>query len=108
MPTRCAKQSTTKTLKVRSQCGEHLTTIKPSEFLGWRKKWADDTGRAPRRVGLVVDTPGGEALVTSAAALRRLLASLPPGERAAGVVALCSLPAQLQAKLTGCEVWKAV
>ncbi len=100
-----------KTLSVHSRDGTHLASIKPSEYLAWRNKWASDNGFPPRGVGLVVETPGlpgGEQLVESAAALRRLLAWLPPGETAAHVVTLCALPADLQDKLAGCDVWKAM
>ena len=97
------------TLSVQDRRGERVASIKPSEYPAWRKKWASDNGRVARRVGLVVDTPGeGQRLLDSAAALRRLLASLPPGETTAHVVALCALPAELQDKLEGCDVWKAM
>ena len=97
-----------KTLSVQDKRGDQIASIKPSEYLAWRKKRASDSGWVARRVGLVVDTPGGERLVDSAAALRRLLASLPPGEATAQVVALCALPAELQDKLEGYDVWKGV
>ncbi len=96
-----------KTLSVQDRRGERVS-ITPSAYPAWRKKWASDNGRVARRVGLVVDTPGGEQFVGSAGALQRLLASLPPGEATAHVVALCALPAELQDKLEGYDVWKAV
>ena len=97
-----------KSLSVQDRRGDRIACFRPSGFLAWRKKWAADSGRKAKRVGLVVDSPGGERLVTSAAELRRLLPSLAPGESSAHVVALCALPAELQAELEGSEVWKAV
>ena len=107
MAARCAKTAA-KTLGVQDRRGECVASIRPSEYLAWRKKWASDNGRVARRVGLAVDTPGGEKFVGITVALRRLLASLPPGEATAHVVALCALPAELQDKLEGCDVWKAM
>ena len=95
-------------MSVQDRRGDRIACFRPSGFLAWRKKWAADSGRKAKRVGLVVDSPGGERLVTSAAELRRLLPSLAPGESSAHVVALCALPAELQAELEGSEVWKAV
>ena len=84
------------------------TSIDTSCFLAWRKKWAAENGqRKPASVGVALETPSGEALATSAAELKRLLPLLPeetPGQ----VVAQCRLPAQLEADLSGCDVWKAV
>ena len=95
-------------MSVQDRRGDRIASFRPSGFLAWRKKWAADSGRKATRVGLVVDSPGGERLVTSAAELRRLLPSLAPGESSAHVVALCALPAELQAEFEGSEVWKAV
>ena len=95
-------------MSVQDRRGDRIASFRPSGFLAWRKKWAADSGRKATRVGLVVDSPGGERLVTSAAELRRLMPSLAPGESSAHVVALCALPAELQAELEGSEVWKAV
>ena len=95
-------------MSVQDRRGDRIASFRPSGVLAWRKKWAADSGRKATRVGLVVDSPGGERLVTSAAELRRLLPSLAPGESSAHVGALCALPAELQAELEGSEVWKAV
>ena len=97
-----------KSLSVQDRRGDRIASVRPSGFLAWRKQWAAESGRAAKGVGLVVDTPGGERLVASAAELRRLLPSLAPGESSAHVVALCALPAELQAQLEGSDVWKAV
>ena len=96
------------TLCVQDKGGALIARIMPSGYLAWRKQWAAENGRIARNVGLVVDTPIGERLVDSAAALRRLAAFLPPGETSARLVALCALPTDLQDKLEGCDVWKAI
>jgi len=96
------------TIRVQDQGGALIACIVPSGYLAWRKQWASENGRIARRVGLVVDTPVGERLVDSATALRRLAPFLPPGETSARLVALCVLPTDLQDKLEGCDVWKAI
>ena len=96
------------TLRVQDKGGELIACIAPSGYLVWRKQWAAENRRIAQRVGLVVDTPVGERLVDSATALRRLAPFLPPGETSARLVALCALPTDLQDKLEGCDLWKAV
>ena len=96
------------TIRVQDQGGSLVACIVPSGYLAWRKQWASENGRIARRVGLVVDTPVGERLVDSATALRRLAPFLPCGETSARLVALCALPTDLQHKLAGCDVWKAI
>ena len=94
------------TLRVQDKGGELIACIAPSGYLVWRKQWAAENGRIARRVGLVVDAPVGERLVDSATVLRRLAPFL--GETSARLVALCALPTDLQDKLEGCDVWKAI
>ena len=96
------------TLRVQDKGGELIACIVPSGYLAWRKQWAAKNGQAARRAGLVVDTPVGEQLVDSATALRRLAPFLPPGETSARLVTLCALPTDLQDKLVGFDVWKAI
>ena len=102
------QQKVATTIRVQDQGGALIACIVPSGYLAWRKQWASENGRIARRVGLVVDTPGGERLVDSATALRRLAPFLPPGETSARLVALCALPTDLQNELAGCDVWKAI
>ena len=102
------KRKAATTLRIQDKRGDLIVCIATSGYLMWRKQWAAENGQIARRVGLVVDTPVGERLVDSATALRRLAPFLPPGETSARLVALCALPTDLQDKLEGCDVWKAI
>ena len=54
-----------KVLQIQDKKGGTTSITTASGFLAWRKKWAADNGnKKPAGVGVALETPSGEALVT--------------------------------------------
>ena len=99
-----------KKLQVEDKCGNLIVELAPSRFSEWRRSFATTHGKQPRHIALLLRTSdGGEFIVDTAAALRRLKTKIADSEETVACELLERVrpPTCVEHDLSDCDIWRA-